>query len=87
MSNQPDGHAAAKALWLAELVEALDTAQRLTSALCRWRSDSPEAVLLRVRIMAARTEVEALRLAVRPDDNMPEAGPLWSLGPRHDQTP
>ncbi|MEO5640275.1 MAG: hypothetical protein ABIQ98_00740 [Sphingomicrobium sp.] len=89
LSNQPDRHAAAKALWLAELGEALDTAQRLTRALCGLRSDSQEAVLLRVRIMGARSEVEALRIAARAElaDTSPEADPLWSPGPHHDQTP
>lgn len=65
---------------------ALDEAQRLTTQLARWRSDSREAVLLRIQIMAVRSEVEALQRA--------QTGPLWSDRralkrdfPRADYTP
>lgn len=83
---RPYHNAAARALWLAEVANALDEAQRLTTHLARWRSDSREAVLLRVRIMAVRAEVEALQHA--------STGPLWSDRralprdfPRADHTP
>ena len=83
---RPYHSAAARVLWLAEVANALDEAQRLTTHLARWRSDSREAVLLRVRIMAVRAEVDALQHA--------STGPLWSDRralprdfPRADHTP
>ena len=55
--------ASARALWLAELAEALDTAERLALSLIDWAPESDEATVLRVRILAARAELTALRLA------------------------
>lgn len=54
-------YAAARARWLAELAVALSEAHRLTSALVRRREGSSDAVDLRSRILAARSEVEALQ--------------------------
>ena len=91
--NDPGG---ARATWLAELALALDEAQRLTSRLARWRLDSSEAIMLRIRIMAARTEVAALRASAHAlaASNEHDPGwfggidPMWKeTGPRHDQTP
>ena len=61
MQADEERQAAARARWLAELAVALGEADRLTSALARWRGASREAVALRSRILAARSEVEALR--------------------------
>ena len=72
---------AARARWLAEVGAALDEAQRLTRRLAHWHSSSTEAVILRIQIMAARAEVEALQRA----RNAPE----WSkrARPRPDHKP
>jgi hypothetical protein len=80
MSDVGD-EAANRARWLAEVGEALDEAQRLTARLAQWRSDSREAVMLRVRIMAVRAEVEAMQCS-RP-------APKWSkrASPRPDRIP
>jgi hypothetical protein len=78
----------ARALWLLDLAEALDEAERLTGALARSRPGSRDAILLRSRIKAARAEVEALRHGL--GDPAPlEIDPLWTprSTPRHDQTP
>jgi hypothetical protein len=60
MSNERDD-ATARARWLAEVGDALQRAQQLTTQLEQWHSGSPEAVILRVRIMAVRAEVDALQ--------------------------
>lgn len=83
MSNEQDD-ATARARWLAEVGDALRQAQQLTTRLAQWHFGSPEAVILRVRIMAVRAEVDALQRsrkaakwskyhAPRPD-RIPEAG-------------
>lgn len=66
---------------MAEVGEALGEAQRLTAQLTQWPFESQEAILLRVRIMAVRTEVEALQRS-RP-------APEWikRAAPRPDQIP
>ena len=53
--------ASARALWLGELAEALDEAQRLTALLGEWRPETREAATLRARIAAVRAELDALR--------------------------
>ena len=80
---------AARALWLLDLAEALDEAERLTAALARWRSGSREAILLRSRIKAARAEVEALQPGEFDAADPVDIDPLWAprQKPRHDQTP
>ena len=55
--------ASARALWLAELAEALDIAERLAVSLGDWRPESNEMAALRVSILAARAELDALRRA------------------------
>jgi hypothetical protein len=64
--------ASARTRWLAEVGEALGEAQRLTGQLAQWRSGKPEALLLRIRIMAVLIEVEALHHG--------RSGPEWSNG-------
>lgn len=94
MTSRRDDEAAARAHWLGHLAEALEVAERLTSALARWSADSAEAVLLRNRIKAARAEVEALQGSepgTGPGTRADELDPLWTVGrdrgPRHDPIP
>ena len=92
-SERDEIGAEARAQWLAALADALAEAQRLTARLARWKPDSAEAVLLRVHIMAVRTEVESLqRLAdIHPDRG--SIDPLWMMSerlpvrPQHDPVP
>ncbi len=80
MANARDT-AMARAHWLAEVGDALQQAERLTTRLAQWRAGSPEAVILRIRIMAVRAEVDALQRS--------RNAPKWSShhAPRPDQTP
>lgn len=55
--------ASARGRWLAELAEALEEAHRLSIQLGHDRPESDEAVVLRVRIVAVRAELDALRRA------------------------
>lgn len=83
--------AIAEARWLGELADALRDAERLTTSLARWRSGSAEAVALRTRIKAARSEVHALQHRLFAAGRPTEPDPLWTVagdyGPRPDQTP
>lgn len=55
--------ASARARWLAELAEALEEAHRVSLQLGAGRPETDEAVVLRVRILAVRAELDALRHA------------------------
>ena len=75
-----DASAAERARWLAELSEVLDEAHKLASELGLAHIDGAEAMELRMRLAAARTQVRALQLG-RPEDRSDEADPKWSNPP------
>lgn len=75
-----DLSAAERARWLAELSEVLDEAHKLASELGLARMDGAEAMELRMRLTAARTQVRGLQLG-RPEDRSDEADPKWSIPP------
>lgn len=85
--------AEARGQWLAALAVALDEAQRLTARLVRWRPGSAEAILLRVHILAVRTEVELLQRLTETDPDAGLIDPLWLMSnrlldrPHHDPVP
>ncbi len=69
MTDESDA-AAMRARWLAEVGVALDEAQRLTARLAQSSLSTSSAMLLCLRIKAARAEVEALQRG--------RAAPEWS---------
>jgi len=67
--------AARRAVWLAELADALDSARYLVK---EFESEGRiEAIELHARIEAARFEVQALRLR-RSQSNYEDSDPEWS---------
>ena len=78
--------AAERALWLAELSQALDEAQKLASDLGLQHMQIPEAAELCSRLAAARAQVKGLRLS-RADDAAEHQGSKWTnhpIWPRRD---
>ena len=69
--------AAARALWLAELEDALEAAQRAVQLLPITREQHVLAQELHVRIQAARSEVYALRLGRHLGQTI-ELDPEWT---------
>ena len=69
-----------RANWLSCLALALDEAQRLTTRLAAWQVHSHEAIVLRIRIVAVRAEIDAIR---RDTDDCRAR----SMRPRHDRVP
>ena len=69
--------ASARAHWLAELRQALDEADRLAILLGGERPQNHEFIALRKRIIAVRSEVDALRSAGVGEVRC-EIGPDWT---------
>ncbi len=61
MPRSTELKASARAQWLAQLAEALDQALRLTLLLASCRPESDEALVLRIRLLAIRAEVDSIR--------------------------
>jgi hypothetical protein len=75
-----DLSAVGRARWLAELSEALEQADRLASRLGLSCVQGSDAMELFIRLAAARSQMQALRLG-RPDDGLEDADPKWSNPP------
>ena len=81
MGSVPSGLPAAERVrWLAELSDALDSADRLLPLLELRPDQNVEAIDLHVRIQAARMEVNALRLS-RSLSPFKEKCPEWTERP------
>jgi len=69
--------AAARAIWLAQLEEALKDAQRLLQQIPLTQQQQSSAQEVHLRIQAARLEVQALRLS-RSHDLPGKVRPDWT---------